>query len=150
MKHQYFIGIDPGMETGLAIWNSTLQKFRSIQSVNFWQAIWILEEWDTRLKVEEIELTLVIEDPNLTTHVWDRYGALGRSATKIAQNVGACKREASLILAWCEIKGIKTIAVNPSDRRDTKMKAEAFRNLTKCNIQTNEHGRDAALLVFGK
>ena len=39
--------------------------------------------------------------------------------------------------------------VDPTNNR-TKLNAEQFKRITKYQGQTNEHNRDAAMLVYGK
>jgi len=86
-----------------------------------------------------------------------------RKALKYAQRVGKSKAACDLILKWLQEKNIKTVKINPSqrDRADgnknfmlcrypTKTNKEQFHVLTGYTARSNEHERDAAMLVFGK
>lgn len=146
-----FIGIDPGVETGFAIWNSTLKEFRLIETLTFWG---VIKELEACIKIDKFygvtrDLTIVLEDPNLNKPVWLRPGQDARKHVKIAQDVGKNKRDAHLLHEWCIAHGFVVKLIQPSGKGMSKMKPEAFKNLTGWNHRTSQHGRDAAMMVFG-
>lgn len=93
---RYLIGIDPGVNTGVAVWNRAAGM-------------------------------LVTVDAGTITEVME--------AVKL----------------WSEGLDVKVFfeAVAPQRNR-TKLSAGAFARLTGWKGRTNEHGRDAAMLVFGR
>jgi hypothetical protein len=133
-----YVGIDPGQSTGVAL----LVRGQALQvlTVDFWATVGFL----AATQAQHPALLVVIEDPNLDRSLYARYDAVqGAARTKVAQNVGANKRDAQLLLAWCERAGIATRAVRPPG----KLTPQAFAALTgiaKCS----QHARDAAHLLM--
>lgn len=71
-----------------------------------------------------------------------------RSDAKL-QGAGSVKRDAKI---WEDFLTDKKIPFEmvPPQFNTTKLKAEAFKKITKWKYATNEHARDAAMLVFNK
>jgi hypothetical protein len=67
---------------------------------------------------------------------------------KRLQGVGSVKRDASIWEDYLKDLGVEFEMVAPK-RNVTKLKQETFKRYTGWRKQTNEHGRDAAMLVFG-
>ena len=65
------------------------------------------------------------------------------------QGAGSVKRDCAIWEEALTDWGIEWHAVAPKNNY-TKMTAEAFRRLTGWTERTNEHGRDAAMLVWGR
>lgn len=142
MKKRFYIGIDPGVNTGYALWDSKQGKFDMVSTITFWGAILLLE---VAMIVKE-QHCIVIEDPNLNRPTFDRPGQNTFVMKKIAQNVGSNKRDAQLLIEWCESNGFEVVRVKPSTAKWDK---NTFIRITKWERTTNEHGRDAAKLIFG-
>ena len=68
---------------------------------------------------------------------------------KKLQGVGSVKRDASIWEAYLTDLGVWFEMVAPK-RNLTKITHETFVNMTKWKGRTNEHKRDAAMLVFGR
>jgi hypothetical protein len=134
------IGIDGGTKTGLADWNPHQKRFMRIATLDFWSAFFEVCETDAS------ETLLVIEDPQANRPVFHRAGVTDRRAMKVAQNVGAVKRESRLLAEGFERAGYRVVLVRPGGR---KWDAATFRALTRHVGRTSQHGRDAAKLVFG-
>ena len=64
---------------------------------------------------------------------------------RTAQNVGMNKRDAQLLIAYAEAHNFQVLAVRPTR---TKLKADTFKKMTGWDKRTNQHARDAAMLVF--
>jgi len=143
------IGIDP--DKGWAVWNTESRKFVEIQTVNFWEIINKLQIWGTGFR----KVKVYCEDPSQNRPVWikipDIKDPVKRELAekKAAQNVGENKAKAKLIVEYCEKAGIEVIKQKPSKKSKTKMKAPEFEFLTGWKGRTSEHGRDAAMLVWG-
>lgn len=103
-----------------------------------------------------VALRVHMEDPNPNRPLFLRRELLGpgpekeRARAKVAQNVGMNKRDAQLILAFCHRHGIKITTHRPQKGSMTKLSQEAFKRLTRWPKSTNEHGRDAGMLIMGR
>ena len=93
-----------------------------------------------------------VEDPRQRT--WFGTERMSREQErKKLQGVGSVKRDASIwddyLSDLCKSKAnIKYEMVAPK-RNVTKLTGESFKAITKWQGRTNEHNRDAAMLVFG-
>jgi hypothetical protein len=132
------IGIDPGVTTGLAIWDGEGQKLIEVGSMGVVGAM-----MKVQLKQQSGRLhSVVFEDARLRT--W--FGAKGREAL---QGAGSIKRDCQIWVEWLEYLGCAYRAVSPQGK-GAKIDAEHFKRLTKWAGRTNEHARDAAMLVIGR
>ena len=68
---------------------------------------------------------------------------------KIAQNIGMNKKESMLLEQFCIKNGLDYTMVKPSKKTMTKLNSEQFKKMTGYSGRTSEHGRDAAMLVYG-
>lgn len=133
-----YVGLDPGQSTGLAL--LVPGQALEVHTLEFWEAIAFLASAQAR----HAPLLVVIEDPNLDRSLYARHdGIAGNRRTKIAQNVGANKRDAQLLLAWCARAGIATHAVRPPG----KLTAAVFTAVTGIK-RCSQHARDAGHLLF--
>ena len=134
-EYDYIIGIDPGVNTGLAIWSVKKRDFVSIQTVVAVYAERLIEKFFTE------KILIRFEDARLRT--W--FGKAGREQL---QGAGSIKRDCQ---RWEEFLTFHDVPFEevPPKRNKTKMTAEQFERLTGWQGKTNEHGRDAAMLVFG-
>ncbi|MCM1503384.1 MAG: hypothetical protein NC115_12090 [Bacteroidales bacterium] len=135
-----YIGIDPGTNTGLAIWSSSESMLLEVKTVTITQAMAEVQEYKAAGGAGN--LMVVFEDAR--QRKW--FGE--RSQAKM-QGAGSIKRDCSIWEDFLRERGISFRAVPPV-KGGTKLTAERFRRLTGWKGQTNEHGRDAAMLVFGK
>lgn len=160
MLKKIFIGIDAGKVCGVSVWSKSEKKFLSIESCSFWDCI---ESLDRARKfyipINEYDLTVVIEDVTQNSPVFFAMTTYKKTAgghdNKIravgeqAKRVGTVWDKTELIIEWCERNKVKIIRKRPSGKSGTKMKADTFRNFTKWQGATNEHGRDSAMLIIG-
>lgn len=133
------IGIDTGVHTGFAVAfdhgeGGELQK---VQSLSITQAMQSVLEYEDEHDLKDI--MLYIEDARKRT--WFTGGR------EKAQGVGSVKRDAQIWEDWCKEKGINFKLIHPAANA-TKKKVEDFTRMTGWTGRTNEHGRDAAMLVF--
>ena len=151
-----YIGIDPGESTGLAIWDSRQGKITIMTTTTFWGAI-------NTIKLNSDSPThihVVIEDCTQNAPVFgieNTYRSTkGLHANKLRAvarqgiNVGTVMEKTKLMIKWLEDNNILHSKVRPTKKSATKLKADTFNNITKWNKRTNEHQRDAAMLVFGR
>lgn len=129
-------GVDPGKHTGIAAWDTDLQDFESVQSMQIVDAIKTIEE-DPRDK------KVYFEDARLRKWIPSKRGR------ETLQGAGSIKRDCTIWEDFLESRNIPYSAVHPRENM-TKLKAGSFRKLTHWQPRTNEHGRDAGMLVFGR
>lgn len=147
------IGIDPGQNTGFAVWDATGEKFISLLTLSFWEAIGLLQEAKSREDIGMSKLEVIIEDVTQNKPIFMK-GNRGKSGVKgfakIASNVGMNKRDAQLLISWCELNNVKVTKVRPTKKSATKLDQETFAKITKYTLRTSQHARDAAMLCFGR
>lgn len=135
------IGIDPGTKTGFAVANADTGELRQIETLDFWSAYHRVRT----LSFEHTVVEVVIEVPD-TKHVWHK-GASGPAALqRQGVNVGSVIREAQLLADGIEESGLPVTRVKPRG----KQPVDKFQAYTGWATGTNQHERDAALLVYGK
>jgi len=136
---QIVIGIDPGVETGFATWHRKHQKLGTVGSFQIHEVmekIKILAECPGKDKI-----LVRLEDSRLRT--W-----FGTSGAERWKGAGSVNRDCKIWENWLKDLDIRFQLVHPKNSR-TKLKDAAFRTITKWQGRTNEHSRDAAMLIFG-
>jgi|JI10StandDraft_1071094.scaffolds.fasta_scaffold696108_2 hypothetical protein len=131
------IGIDPGVNTGFAVWHPRNKEFVMIETLYVHEAMErVLRLWhDGQLS------HVVFEDARLRT--W--FGPKGREAL---QGAGSIKRDCTILADFLGGHNIPFKTVSPL-KKGAKVDAKRFSALTKYEGRTSEHARDAAMLVFG-
>lgn len=132
------IGIDPGTSTGFAVWDTEKKQFLEISTVKIHQALKYVEWY---YKFSNHNLKVIFEDARQRR--W--YGE--RSNEKI-QGAGSVKRDSSIWEDFLMDWDIKYWA-KPPVKGATKMDEKSFKALTGWKKRTSNHGRDAAMLVWG-
>lgn len=130
------IGIDPGVNTGLAIWDRIDKKYISIGSYPLHHAFEMVKS----LFREGVAIFVRVEDAR--QRKW-----FGNSGREKLQGAGSAKRDAKIWDDFLKDSGIPYEMVPPKNNT-TKLSAEQFTKYTGWEGRTNEHGRDAAMLVF--
>ena len=129
------IGIDPGKHTGFAAWCDETRKLASCK------ALLIHEAMDEVLQLHRAGQlhSVTFEDARLRS--W-----FASKGTEALQGAGSIKRDCTIWADFLGAHGIAYRAVKPQ-AGGTKWTAEQFQRLTGWTGRTNEHARDAALLV---
>lgn len=145
-KYSIYIGIDTGVNTGIAIWQRRPQQaFLIVESTTIHRAMKEVESWHRK---HPGELFVRVEDPR--QRKW--FGKMDRQQAKygaaVREGVGSVKRDASIWECFLKDLDIPHEMVAPKNNK-TKMTATEFMRLTGWPMDTNEHGRDSAMLVFG-
>lgn len=135
------VGIDPGIHTGLAVWDTSTRQFLEIRTVGIVAAMEYLSE----IRQDRGIGLLVFEDARQRT--WIPREKDIRQVKGRAMGAGSVKRDCSIWEEWCKAKGIQFVATRPTTGL-TKLTDAYFRGLTGYDRRTNDHGRDAAMLVF--
>lgn len=150
------LGVDPALQRcGMAAWDMDRQEFTAFQTRPFWEAdlaVRLFRRECTRLKV-------YVEDSSRLPFVYDRVINRWRKRiaadqikkelavlTRQAMNIGENHAVSKLLIArWTDL-GIFVEPIRPSQK---KLRAEDFARMTRCQLSTNEHERDAGMLVYG-
>lgn len=138
-----FIGIDPGVYTGLAIWDATQRNFRALHTCSIVTAM----ECIIALWRDGEELQIVFEDARKRQWL-PREKNLSEYRGKL-MGAGSVKRDCDIWEDFCENYDIPYKALPPR-KGLTKWDAETFKRVTGWTGRTSNHARDAALLVWGK
>lgn len=140
-----YIGIDPGVSTGLAVWDSASKKFLKVETCTCAHAILtIYELWK---ESSNKDFNIVFEDARKRRWI-PQEGSMSKFKGR-AMGAGSVKRSSQIWEEFCEETGIKMEAVPPRPGM-TKWEAGYWAKVTGWKGRTSEHARDAALLVFGR
>lgn len=132
------VGIDPGVTTGFAVWDSAEQRLCDVASHGIVEAMVRLEG----IARQDLLKMVVFEDARLRT------GYFGPRAAHNQQGAGSIKRDCQVWAEWLAYLKCPYKAVSPRNK-GAKVDAKAFERLTGWVGRTNEHARDAAMLVVG-
>lgn len=134
MKPNFAIGIDAGTKTGFAVWNIRAKQFYKIETIPIHRALELVKDYHMQTSI-----TVIVEDARQVKF---------KTSPEKAQGAGSVKRDAAIWEAFLKDHGIPHEMKRPN-KSITKWSEEMFRKTTKFIGQTNEHGRDAAMLVYG-
>ena len=134
-KYSIFIGIDSGVNTGLAYWLPETKTFARVQSMKIHQALELVSHHGDYVFVR-------VEDARKRKWLPKEKGRAQ------LQGAGSIKRDAVIWEDFLTDLRIDFEMVAPKNNK-TKLSAAAFKSITKWPGKTNEHARDAAMLVFG-
>ena len=132
------IGIDTGVNTGFAVAadRGNGGELVKVSSLSITRA---MEQVRAEIQAWGIQnVCLYIEDARQRT--WFTGGR------EKAQGVGSVKRDAQIWEDWCKEQGYLHKMIHPQNN-STKYKADTFQRITGWLGRTNEHARDAAMLV---
>lgn len=130
------IGLDPGTTTGIGRYSPIGNALLDLGSMQLHQAMEYI------LRTEQPRL-VVFEDAR---HHRVHQGADNRSQR--LQGVGSIKRDCAIWHEFLTDKRIPYVTRRPSSKR-TKMPAYQFNLITGWKGKTNNHARDATMLVYG-
>lgn len=131
------VGIDPGVTTGLAQWSTRAKVLGMVGSLPIHRAM----DYVRSLPPDPDGLLVIFEDARQRS--W--FGAKGWEAL---QGAGSIKRDCTIWQDFLTDSSIPFVAQKPG-RSPTKRSAEWFAQVTGWDGRTNEHARDAAMLVYG-
>lgn len=136
-KYKYAIGIDPGVNTGIAAWCCVMKKFICIKTCKIHEAIKFIETFNAN------EIKVIIEDARKAT-----FGRNNEKDFHKAQGAGSVKRDCKIWEDFLMDLGIDFEMKRPR-KSITKLSGESFKILTKWEGRTSSHAKDAAMLVIG-
>jgi hypothetical protein len=143
------IGVDTGVHTGfaVAIDQGKGGELQDVGSHTITQAMSrVLELVEAHGKAN---IMLYIEDARLRTWFGNADARQARSGAGVREGIGSVKRDAQIWEDWCKEQGLNYKMIHPAANK-TKTDAKYFLKLTGWAKRTNEHARDAAMLVFGR
>lgn len=143
MKYTYYIGIDCGVNTGICVWDSARKKMQYLNSLPIHKAMDEVKYWQ-RYSVDKIFVR--VEDARLRK--WVPHEKNEKAERGRREGAGSVKRDAKIWEDFLNDIGIPYELVAPKDNK-TKVDAEYFKKLTGYDKRTNDHERDAGMLVVG-
>ena len=141
------IGIDTGVHTGfaVAIDRGNGGELEQVESLSITQAMSqvnkCIQDWGIQ------NVSLYIEDARKRTWFGSMDARQAKSGAGVREGVGSVKRDAQIWEDWCKENQINFKMIHPKNN-STKYKADTFKKITGWTGRTNEHARDAAMLVF--
>jgi hypothetical protein len=134
-----YVGIDPGVNTGIAIWDKPA-KTLELKTVMIHQGFDLL-----RSLKPDIE-AVIIENPNLWNYFTNHKQARAR-----LQGAGSVKRDFKAWQDFFATEGIPFISVRPDKKRNQIATDKTlFANATGYTGQSSQHCRVAAMLIVGR
>ena len=132
------IGIDPGVNTGFSV--SENGKLTRVESMRIDQALNEVDVYDCLCRARGNSLIIYVEDAR-------KRGCDPKTSAVKAQGAGSVKRDSKIWEDFLTGHGINFVLV-PPQQNNTKLTADQFKKITKWQGRTNEHARDAAMLIF--
>ena len=130
------VGIDPGQNTGLAVWDTVSRSFLDIRCSGIVDAMRYLNELQATRQIG----LLVFEDAR--KRKWLPREKSLKEFKGRAMGAGSVRRDSAIWEEYCRTYAVPFVMVAP--------RPTYFQGLTGYDRRTNEHGRDAAMLVFGR
>ena len=134
-KYLHWIGIDPGVNTGIALWRRDVRSLVVVKSMPIHKAIAWISDFPSH------ETFIRIEDARLRK--W-----FGISGPERWKGAGSICRDCGI---WEDV--LKDLLFEydlvPPKKNLTKTDHRFFQELTGWSKPTSEHSRDAAMLVYG-
>lgn len=136
------IGIDPGKKTGFALKDIGSGEFLTVESLMIHEAMIRVMELHQK---EGVELYAAVEDARKRKWYNDK-GMDKKSARGLAMGAASVKRDSVIWEDFLKDFGIPLRLEKPAAGR-SKVNAVYFERLTGWKKSTNEHGRDAGMLI---
>lgn len=143
---KYAIGIDPGVNTGLAIWDCYERKFKRLETDGIVTAMAELTDFLRYVGAMD-DCVIYIEDARQRTWL-PREKNLSEYRGRL-MGAGSVKRDCCIWEEFGIYYGIPVVLLPPR-KGATKWTSDYFKKVTGWTGRTSNHARDAALLVFGK
>ena len=121
---RYFIGIDVGTNTGVAVWDKSEKRFDEIQTTSILKAMEIVKKYE---KSDIVQVRL--EDAR--KRKW-----FGDSGRERLQGAGSVKRDCVIWEEFLNDRKIPYMLIAPKNN-STKLSAESFKKITGYSGRTN-------------
>jgi hypothetical protein len=142
-----FIGIDPGENTGFAVWDSSEHRLIKVETLEIWEAMEAVVRWADECR--EVNRPILVRFEDARQRKWFQKETSASEYRGKLMGAGAAKRDSRIWEEFLQGKGIPFQAVKPQPGH-TKWNPDYWSLVTGWKGRTSEHSRDAALLVFGK
>lgn len=151
-----YIGLDLGVETGLAVWFPKDKKL-NCYTISF---IEYLQYFYNTILAQKIKFNviLVVEDVISNSPVFkakkvyiETKGVHDNklaAVCKLASNIGSVKEKTDIAIKLAEKHNIPVIRKRPQKGCLTKLTADQFRRITGYTAHTTSHSRDAGILIW--
>ncbi len=136
------IGIDPGTNTGVAVWDKREGKLIEVRTTSIHKAL-----FDVEFSIQvfgDKGVLIRCENPN----TWKPHKGTDRHDVSKLQGAGSIKRDFAIWRDFAKDLGIDFEGVNLHSSLK-KLSDYNFRRMTGWDMRTSEHARDAAMLCFG-
>lgn len=142
MTRMVYIGIDPGTNTGYAVWDKVGRRLEAVETMTITKAMERVMAHVDMCKAFGGYVVVFFEDARKRS--W-----FGRAGREKLQGAGSVKRDCAIWQTFCEEIGVEYRMISPKNNT-TKLTAAQFKVLTGWEAKTNEHSRDAAMLIYGR
>lgn len=142
-----YIGIDTGVNTGFAVWDSRAAAFLEVATLPIHRALSKVASYKEAADGKHEGLVVIFEDARKRR--WIPNSGDLRTEMGRRQGAGSVKRDGKIWEDFCEDLQI-SYTKDPPRKGLTKWDAKTFAQITKFKGRTSNHARDAALLVFGR
>lgn len=139
-----WIGIDTGVHTGLAVWDSVQKRLVECMTMKIHEAL--LYVINANISCQG-DLTVVLEDARMRRWI-PREGSVAEWKGR-AMGAGSVKRDATIWEDFLKDYRIPYV-LQPPKAGLTKWTTDTFARVTGWKERTSNHARDAAMLVFGR
>ena len=136
-----FIGIDPGVKTGVAMYDSLSKSLIGVKTLKIHVAMNDILGVREELYNAGIAMFVRVEDARLRK--W-----FGETGSEVWQGAGSVKRDCKIWEDFLTDWNIAFELVAPRNNF-TKISAKQFKQITGYEGGTSEHARAAAMLVWG-
>lgn len=139
-----YVGLDTGVHTGIAVWDSRAKRLTDVRTVKIHEAMRIVAELH---EATSGNILVVFEDARQRKWL-PREHSLKEFKGR-AMGAGSVKRDATIWQDFLTDNRIPFEMVPPRAGM-TKWNKAYWEKVTGYKGRTSEHGRDAALLVWGR
>lgn len=143
-NYTYYIGIDCGVKTGLCVWEKSEKHIKQLETMPIHKAMNEVAYWN-RFALGRVFVR--VEDAR--QRKWVPWQKTEKAEMGKREGAGSVKRDAKIWEDFLTDMGIPFEMVAPKNNK-TKVTADYFKRLTGWDGKTNEHSRDAGMLVVGK
>ncbi len=128
------VGIDTGVNTGIAIWDLRKKRFTLIKSMKIHKAMELIHHIREEIHIVRVE--------DARKRKW-----YANNSKEVLQGVGSVKRDAKIWEDYLKDLAVNYEMIHPI-KGGTKTNADFFKQIANWEQPTNEHSRDAAMMVF--
>ena len=141
-KYSFYIGIDPGVNTGLSIWDKKQKTLIQVQTIAIHKA------WEIVTTFQNANHDLFIRVEDARQRKWIPQEKNIKQRVGRAKGAGSVSRDCTI---WEDfLTDLKVDFEMVAPRKGmTKYDEETFKKITGYSKQTSSHARDAAMLVYG-